>query len=266
MTVPVERVVLAGVQPARIVRINAVEGGVVRVGDVVVNLEESVQAARTEIAKATAESTLSIEHARARWDRARRDLDRLIKLHGKEFASSKEMNDAVADEQITHIEYELANFNLSQAARAYERERAALEEFRLRAPFDGVVVEHLKHPGETVNELEGIVRLVQLDPLKVVVDCPLDTAATVLVGDRYWVRPADSRRPPRVGTVHLAGPVVDAGSQTFKVKLTVDNADGAWMAGMKVIVDFDAPVAMKDPSQVHSGDLERGGDDVTVRP
>jgi multidrug resistance efflux pump len=90
-----------------------------------------------------------------------------------------------------------------------------LKEFRLFAPFDGYVFEHLKHAGETVNELEGIVTLVQLNPLKVVVDCPVALAASVAVGDRFRVAPVDRRLSPRVGTVMLTSRTADGGSQTF---------------------------------------------------
>ncbi len=238
MTAPYETATLASVQPARIAQIKLPEGSPVRRGELVVNLDESVQAARTELAKATSQTTLNMDHARAKWEHARRDLDRLMKLHGNEQASSKELSDAVAAEQITRIEYDLAHFNQAQALRAFEREQAALEEFRLRSPFDGYVAQHHKHVAETVNELEGIVTLVQFNPLKVITDCPVELASRIHAGDRFWVRPADSQWAARVGTVILASRVVDAGSQTFKVKLAVDNADAQWMSGMKVVVDF----------------------------
>lgn len=242
MTAPFETATLAPVQPARIAALAAPEGGLVRKGDIVVQLEERVQAARTEIAKASAETNLNIEHARARWDQAKRNLDRLQKLHGKEFASSKEMADAVSEEQVTRAEYDLAHFNQAQAVRAYQREAAMLEEFRLRAPFDGYVAAHLKRPGESINELEGVVTLAQLDPLKIVLDCPIETIGSISEGARFAVAPVDDRFSPRLGTVVFASRVADGGSQTFRVKLTVDNANAAWPSGLKIAVDFASPV------------------------
>jgi membrane fusion protein (multidrug efflux system) len=260
ITAPCRTATLASVQPSRIARIETAEGSFVRRGDPVVQLEEGVQLARTEIAKATAETTLNVEHAKARWMRAQRDLDRLIRLHGSDSASSKELSDATADAEITRIEYELANFNQGQAVRAYEREKEVLKEFRLIAPFDGYVFEHLKHAGETVNELEGIVTLVQLNPLKVSVDCPVALAATVTVGDRFRVAPVDRRLSPRVGTVMLTSRTADGGSQTFKVKLHVDNEDVAWMAGLKVVVDFARDPALAVEGQPGSPFPSKGGD------
>lgn len=245
MTAPFQTATLASVQPARIARIAVPEGAMVAQGELVVALEEGVQLARTEIAKAASESTLAVDLAQARWTRAKRDLDRLMRLHGEDNASSKELTDALADADITRIEYEMANFNQAQAHRAFERESRLLDEFRLQAPFSGYVSQHLKRAGETVDQLEGIVTLVQLDPLEVQVDCPLALAPMLAVGDRFVVTPADSRWPPRAGCVVLASRVADGGSQTFKVKLNVENADAGWIAGLKVVVDFACATALE---------------------
>ena len=41
-----------------------------------------------------------------------------------------------------------------------------------------------------------------------------------------------------MGEVLLASRIADGASQTFKVKLSVGNADLGWIAGMKVVVEF----------------------------
>ena len=122
----------------------------------------------------------------------------------------------------------------------YDRENKILREFRLRAPFSGYVTRHLKQVGETVDQLEGIVTLVQLDPLRVLVDCPLAMEQSVFLGDAVSIRLGEAPGEQRVGTVVLVSRVADGASQTFRIKLTVDNADGAWVAGAKVSVVFGA--------------------------
>ncbi len=238
ITAPASMVTLASVQEGRISEIVAGEGTPVRKGDLVFTLDQQVQRARTDIAKAKSQSTLNIELAGARWGRARRDLDRLTSLRGDDFASSKEYSDALAEVDINHIEFELAKFARTQAVRAHEYERRVLAELNVHAPLSGYVCEHLKHVGETVDQHEGIVTLVQLHPLEVSVDCPLALAPVVNVGDRVLVRPADTHWSPRTGSVALTSRVADGASQTFKVKITVPNADGVWMSGLKVVVGF----------------------------
>jgi RND family efflux transporter MFP subunit len=243
ITAPARVATLASVLPARISQVLAAEGSMVEAGDVVVALEDDVQRARTEVAKAAAQSTLEIAVARARWEKARRELDRLRRLHGGENASSKELDDALSEAEITRLEYELAGFNQKQAQRACELEQANLEQFSIRAPFRGYVAEHLRHAGETIDQLEGVLTLVQVDPLLVLTDCGLGLAPAVRVGDKVAVRPVDTPQPPRTGTVVLASRVADGASQTFKVKIRVDNADASWMAGLKVAVEFPVQTA-----------------------
>ncbi|MDO8630846.1 MAG: hypothetical protein Q7R41_10165 [Phycisphaerales bacterium] len=262
MTEPFRVATLASVQSARIAAVRFEEGAYAAEGEVVVALQDGVQRARTELARAAVDTSLPIDLERAKLTRARRDLERLKRLQGDDFASSKELSDALAVAEIAQVEYDLSVFNQEQARRAYEREKETLAEYQIRAPFPAYVSNHLKHAGESVDQLEGIVRLVQLDPLLVSVDCPLTLATSVAIGDRYVVRPVDPqsasltrddatlhRDPhwqPRTGTVVFANQVADAASQTFKVKLTVDNADRRWIAGLKVVVDFSIDEGARD--------------------
>jgi len=243
ITAPYREATLAAVQPGRIAAIHHQEGSAVRDGEEVFALDDGVQRARTEIARAAAESTLEVALARARWEKAQRDLDRLTRLYGDDSASSKELSDALAEADITRLEHELAKFAHEQAQRAHVRESRVLAELHATAPFTGYVTEHLKHKGESVDESEGVIRLVQLDPLMISVDCPVALAPSIRVGETYWVGPVDDRWKPRLGTVVVAGRVANAASQTFRVKLTVDNSDGGWMAGLKVAVPFTTATA-----------------------
>ncbi|MBI4719591.1 MAG: efflux RND transporter periplasmic adaptor subunit [Planctomycetes bacterium] len=238
ITAPQREAVLAVVQPGRLARLLVAEGESVAEGSLVFAIDDGGQAARVEMAKAAAESTWERELTRVRWERNQRELDRLINLYGAESASSKEVADARTAAEVSRLEHEQARFNHAQALLAYEREYRAWELLRAHAPFDGYVAERLKEVGETVNENEGVVRLAQLDPLEVALDCPLPLASRVRVGDRLPVRPMDAQWEPREGTVVLANRVADGASQTFKVKLTVPNRDGAWVSGLKVAAEI----------------------------
>ena len=241
LTAPFHKITLASVMPARITTIPAAEGSMIRQGEVLVALDESVQQAKVRIAKAAAETTLEIGLARAAWERAHRNMERLQGLRGEDSASSKEWSDASTEAEMRRLEYELAKFNHEQAALSYERELAVLEQHRLRAPFDGYVVEHLRHPGEAVNEMEGILTLHQLNPLLVVVDCPAASVAGVREGDPVIVRSVSGAGLRREGRVYLVSRAMDAASQTVRVKVRVDNQDQGWKAGMKVMVEFGEP-------------------------
>jgi membrane fusion protein, heavy metal efflux system len=250
MTTPSRQAMLATIQLARIADIPAKEGTYVAAGQLVVAFEDGVQAARVAVAKLEAESTEGVELARVRLDYAERELARFQKLNVQDYATSKEYTDARTTAETARLEFEVAKVTRAKAIAVYHRERELLDQYRIVAPFPGYVARHLKHPGESVNYLEGIVQLVQLDPMVVSVDCPLALAPQIAAGDSFSVVPADGRLSPRDGVVTLASRVADAASQTFKVKLTVANTDVAWPVGMKVVVRFCQKHARATPMSV----------------
>ncbi len=249
ITTPSRQATLSAVQPGRLIRIAASEGSTVKAGALVFALDDGGQEARALMAEAEATSTLDIELSQARWEQAHRDLVRIQRIadaSGQDFASRKELADALSAEGIRGVELRIARFVHDQDRLAAQRERRTLEQFRVLAPFDGYVTRYLKELGETVNESEPVVALAQLDPLMVPLDCPLNFAPTLKVGDRVRLHPADDRWPVREGVVSFANQVGDGGSQTFRVKVTVDNADQLWIAGIKVTAEFstgDRPAA-----------------------
>lgn len=252
ITTPYRAVTLSAVEPGRIAQIETDEGRTVQKGDPVFRMVDDVQRARTMMAKATAETSLRVELARAVWEREKEELARLTTLRGSSNASSKELSDARSAERIAKIEYEVAKFDRSQALLAYDREKAALDQRRVLAPFTGYVVECLKRAGETVTEGEGVIRIVQLDPLLVTINWPLSAGEPVQTGDQLLVRPYDERWSPRTGTVTVSSRVADSASQTYKVKLTVPNVDGHWMSGLKVAVEYLPEISLAGTQTSHA--------------
>lgn len=250
ITAPRQVATLAALQLQRISEITVAEGRAVRKGDVLILFDDHVQRMRTEIARAAAESTLEIDMAAARLEQAQSEYARLLELNKDQHASRKELLDARVAAELARLDHAMARLRHAQAGREQQREQYALDLFRIRAPFDGYVTELFKHPGETANEGERILTLVQLDPVEVAVNCPLSFARAVRVGARAKVTPVDAQWPARTGEVVFANRAADAASQTFKVKLSVPNADMGWMTGLKVLVDF----AVTDPEPTdHAG-------------
>jgi RND family efflux transporter MFP subunit len=60
--------------------------------------------------------------------------------------------------------------------------KQALDEHTIRAPFDGVIIEEIKHVGESVRANEAVVRLGNLDRLRAWAYVPLEYASRVKEG------------------------------------------------------------------------------------
>lgn len=237
LTAPRRRVPLGSVQQGRLSAVNFAEGDQVKEGDVLFSLDDTVQRANVDIAAARAGSTLEVDLARARWDRAERDREWRTKLHGDDRASPKEFEDSKSDAEVLGVEYKLAVFANDQAGRTLELQRRLLDQFHIKAPFDGYVTEVSRKAGESVDQFEIVLTLVQVDVLEVAIDCPISLAPCLREGDQLKITPIEPHWPARLGTIVLANQVADGASQTFKVKLLVNNKDRAWMAGIKVSID-----------------------------
>ncbi|MBN1342771.1 MAG: efflux RND transporter periplasmic adaptor subunit [Phycisphaerae bacterium] len=249
ITLPCRQVTLGPVVSGRIARILVAEGQVVTKDTLLATLDDGVQAARTEIARLSAESNVDIELAKARVRAAERELDRVRRLMKSNAASDKELDDAELAVEVRRLEVDKAKLEHDQSIHAYNLEKRRLLEMQVPAPFDGCVTKIIKHVGETVDELEQVLSMVQTDPLEVSIDCPLRLAGHVRVGDAARVRPVDAKWPPRTGKVELASHVGDGASQTFKVKVIVPNQNAGWMSGLKVRVDFVQAQARRPTSQ-----------------
>ena len=230
--------VLATLQPGRLARILATEGQHVQEGDLLAGLDSSVQAARTEIARLEAQSTTKTELARVQMEHAQVELERLTRLSAATAASDSETRQARLNFDTAVLTHRQAEQEHSQAVENYRLQQELLKQYELRAPFSGCVTAKLKETGETVEELEAVMELSQLEALLVTVDCPLAWHSLVHIGDRIPLVPVDGKWSAKTGVVTSCMPVADPSSQTFKLKLKVCNPDGSWIAGLLVNVNL----------------------------
>ncbi len=246
-TTPLQRSTLASPQTGRIAAVRVDFGTRVKAGDVLVQLEDNVQRARAAIADALAQSELEIQLAETRLEQTRVELARLEGLQQSSAATAKELLDARSEAKAAELELSLAQFRHEQAARDAALQRAALEEFQIRAPFDGFVAEKLCEVGETVEPGDGILTVVRVDSLDVVVDCPIEQAQALREGRVALVSCAARPGDLREGRIMFISRLADAASQTTKVRVRLENPGLEWPAGAAVSVRFSAHSAGEDP-------------------
>jgi RND family efflux transporter MFP subunit len=107
---------------------------------------------------------------------------------------------------------------------------------QVAAPFDGVVVRILKHPGEQVDGTAAtpIAEIAGLDPLEVALDAPPEALARVHVGDEAQVTPAGGA-PLAARITRVAGSL-DAASLVGGVRLRFAGASPPLALGTPVDV------------------------------
>jgi multidrug efflux pump subunit AcrA (membrane-fusion protein) len=136
---------------------------------------------------------------------------------------------------VTRAQAELQNKRLAELEQ--QRATAALELRTIRSPVAGVVMERLLSPGELVK-LNPILKIAQIDPLRVEVFAPVALLGKVAVGMKAQVMPEAPVGGVYSARVKVVDRVVDAASGTFGVRLELPNPDYRLPAGLKCKVRF----------------------------
>jgi RND family efflux transporter MFP subunit len=132
------------------------------------------------IAKGKAQKELAIAKA------AR--LRRLNKM-GAGFAALEEIQTAEAEVKVADALVLEAEENQKLAGADLELARQALHEHTITAPFDGIIIERMKNPGESVRANEAVVQLGKVEKVRFFGYLPLETAYRVRLGSTVDVTP-----------------------------------------------------------------------------
>jgi membrane fusion protein, copper/silver efflux system len=145
---------------------------------------------------------------------------------------------------------------------ALERAGRSSRAVAVRAPTDGVVIELGARHGMYVTPETELFALAPLDRLWVDARLLERQAGTVQVGDDAQVELAQLPGPPRPARVEYVYPQLDAATRAPRVRLSLDNPDGALRADMWVRVRGQAPagaavLAVPDAAVIRTGEGER---------
>ncbi len=239
------------IQPNQIVELRSASEGViesvlvqrgetVRIGQVLVQLESSVEASAVKLAQFRAEAGGRLASAESRLDYASKKLERARELQSQRFVSQQNSDEAEAERRITEAELRDARESRQAAALELRQAQDMLARRTLRSPFNGVVMDRLLNPGDLAEAGAGrkpILRLAQVEPLRVEVVLPLSAYGRIKRAARAEVIP-EGLGGRYSASVSVVDSVFDSASGTFGVRLELPNAAGKLPAGIRCKVDF----------------------------
>ncbi|UUZ69411.1 HlyD family efflux transporter periplasmic adaptor subunit [Polaromonas sp. P2-4] len=159
--------------------------------------------------------------------------------------STQERDEAEGDMKLAEAELHLAHENKQMAKLEWQQQSSLLNLRTIRSPFDGVVVDQLLYPGEVVEpsgQKKAILKLAQLDPLRVHVILPMAAFSKIKSGMEADIKPETPIGGRYVGKVKTIDRLVDAASGTFAVFLEIQNPKLDVPAGVKCRADFPISV------------------------
>jgi RND family efflux transporter MFP subunit len=212
-------------------------GDRVEAGQALVALDDREIAATEDLLRLRAESELAIGEAEAELRLAENEREQVQEAFDRGAAAGHELERVKLQVRRAEIALALAYRRQKEAQIQLDQTRIRREQYTLRAPVGGVVEEVEIDPGETVERLEAVVRLVSVDPLRVRIAAPIGQAERVRVGDRALVTMAapGPANPALVGRVTRVAMVADAASDTRLIEVEAANP-GRRPAGTRVTV------------------------------
>lgn len=160
-------------------------------GDVIGYLHREVAKLAVDEARIQAESQGAILKADAQKRMARNVVLRNLELlkKGPQFVSREEVQKGEAEFAMSDAALiEAQDLQKSAVAKMKSAERA-YEEHIIRAPFAGQILEEFKHEGESVNSQTPVVRIGNLDTVRVWAYIPVEYAYRVTPGTEIVIQP-----------------------------------------------------------------------------
>jgi membrane fusion protein (multidrug efflux system) len=200
-----ETVILRPEIVGRVSRILFKEGERVSEGAVLLKLDDSVQKADSD--RARANLTLS----KSKYERA-------VDLRNQGFISGQAKDEAENTLKVAQADFELVEARLAKTA--------------IRAPFSGTVGLRQVSVGDYVKEGQDIVNLESLDPLKLDLRVPELYHSQVKAGQTLQI--TLDAIPDRAydGRVYAINPLIDANGRSIVIRAQVPNKSGTLRPGM----------------------------------
>jgi RND family efflux transporter MFP subunit len=209
-------------------------------GQVVGKLDTSVEEAQLALDRYRATSTTQVEAAKADLVWNMRELARRQKLASNMWSKINDVDESATKVEQDKIAIHKAEDDLKIAELEAARSEAQYNLKLIRSPVNGVVSDIKLMPGEFIYETTPIMTVAQIDPLNVELVVPAERYRSVKSGMTVELR----LLPPVDLTVHarvdVIDPLIDAASNTFRVRLALPNPGNVIPAGVRCTADLTA--------------------------
>ena len=207
----------------------------VKKGQILVELESSVERATLEKAKAMATFDGEIGLQKTQLAFAKRVHKRVKTLTA---ISTHDKDQAATEIILTRHRLEKARESSTLAKLELKKAQALLNRCSIKSPISGVVVERYVSPGEYVNN-QPLMRVAQIDPLLVEVIVPAQIFGKISPGMLATIVPELPEYGEHTATVTIVDRVIDSASSTFGVRLELPNAERQLPSGLRCLVRFE---------------------------
>jgi membrane fusion protein, heavy metal efflux system len=221
-------------------------GDPVREGQTLVLLRADVERASEQAASARATIDADVLAAEANLALATQRHTRARDLQAQGFVSAQATDQARAEQDVALQKLRQAKGQLKVAGSDLGVVRAQAGQRKVKSSFEGVVIERYVQAGERVDD-KPLLRIAKLDPLRVELVVPAGRYGSIALKDMIRVAPDLPGVAPVQARVTHIDPIIDAASNTFRVRLKLPNPDHKLPGGARCRVEL-APVGGVAPA------------------
>lgn len=211
-------------------------GDRVKKGQVVATLDSKAEQAAAQLAKFKSEQTGPSSLAERKIQFSKQKYNRRHAMASEKLIAVQESDDAESELRLAESELKVASENKQLARLELQQQNALVNLRTIRSPFDGVVVDQMAFAGEVVepgSSKKGILKVAQLDPLRVHIVLPKDAFGKIVLGTNVEVLPEIPIKGRYTASVKSVDRLIDAASGTFVVLLDLPNPKLEIPAGVK---------------------------------
>jgi RND family efflux transporter MFP subunit len=230
---PYVTVKVSSAVPGLLETVTVERGDLVKKGQGLATLESGVEKAAIDVLRARATMESAVKIGQARLELSARSHSRNEGMFQKALIPAEKMDEIETTRRLAEMTLLEATDNRRLAELELRRATAELARRSLYSPINGVVMERLLGPGEFAHDEQPVLKLAQLDPLRVEVFVPVALLGRISVGQQVEVAPQAPVNGTYSARVTVVDRVVDAASGLFGVRLELPNRDYRLPAGLK---------------------------------
>lgn len=216
-------------------KVNVDRSSLIKKGQILVELESSVERATVAKASAMAKFDGAIALQKAQLDFVKRVHERVKQINT---ISTHDKDQAATDIVLTGFRLKKAREDSALAKLELKKAHTLLNLRMVKSPISGVVINRYISPGEYINS-QPLLRVAQIDPLRVEVIIPAQIFGKISPDMTATIIPELPMYAEQTATVTLVDKVIDAASSTFGVRLELPNSDYELPSGLRCRVRFE---------------------------
>lgn len=216
------------------------EGDRVHQGQVLLRLDDALQASRIAQARSAAGAEGEFRQAEAQAAEAAAQASRVSSALGRGGAMEWELRQANARAAVARAAVEAAQDRRTLEQRRLEVEQAAAEQYLIRAPFDARVFKVETTPGSTLARSDRPLTIANLAVLEATLFMPAASFPMLRQGRVYPLRllaPVEREVP---ATLRFVDMLMDMASGRFRAVFVIENQDETIPAGVEAMLTADA--------------------------